>query len=183
MLPPPLVVTSQLFALFCCFLPPSCAKAHATHCDAQQQKCIPIWHLVSSPGLFLMIWAYQRSLIESASVNTCVFHCDKETKVNAFDHSDISEWNEEEIERRQLGQIASEIEHDKPLIVISTRTLRESSLYDDRGIWMNAEFIWELRGKRKLTQKWGFQSVHICSMSLVHQHFRCEWQQHYTHEN
>lgn len=72
--------------------------------------------------------------MESGSVKTCPFHCNKETKVKAFDHSDISERNEEEIERWRLGQIASKIEHDKPLIVISMWTLRESSVYDDGRI-------------------------------------------------
>lgn len=35
------------------------------------------------------------------------------------------------MERWQLGQIASKIEHDKPLIVISMWTLREWSVCDD----------------------------------------------------
>lgn len=80
--------------------------------------------------------------MESASVNTCPFPCNKETKVNAFDHSDISEWNEEEMERWQLGQIACKIEHDKPLIVISMWTLGGRSVYDDREyewIWNSSE--------------------------------------------
>lgn len=89
--------------------------------------------------------------------------------MNAFDHSDISEWNEEEIERWQLGQIASKIEHDKPLIVISMWTLRESSVYDDGRIWMNMRLVWEERGKRKLTQRGIFQYVQIWRTNPVYQ--------------
>lgn len=153
----------KLWHVILLVLPPSHKKKpHAAHYDAQQhQKYSPILHFVSSPGLFMMIRACQRSLMESASVKTCPFHCNKETKVNAFDHSDISERNEEEIERWRLGQIASKIEHDKPLIVISMWTLRESSVYDDGRIWMNMRLIWEERGKRKLTQRCIFQCMHI----------------------
>ena len=62
--------------------------------------------------------------MESASTNTWLFSSNMETKVNAFDHSDINERNEKEMERWQLGQITSKIEHDKPLIVISMWTFR-----------------------------------------------------------
>lgn len=109
------------------------------------------------------------ALWKSASVKTRPFHRNKETKVNAFDHSDISEWNEEEIERWQFGQIASKIEHDKPLIVISMWTLRESSVYDDGRIWMNMRLVWEERGKRKLTQRGIFQYVQIWRINPVYQ--------------
>lgn len=118
------------------------------------QYCI--MNLVSSPGLFMMIQGCQRSLMDNATANTCPFHCNKETKVNAFDRGDISEWNEEEMQRWQLGQIACEIEHDKPLIVISMWTLREWSVYDDREYeWIWNSFEWKEVG-RKVTRK-----VHI----------------------
>lgn len=106
-----------------------------------------ILSIIGSSTLFLpqdCLWwsACHGSLMESASVNTCPFPCNKETKVNAFDHSDISEWNEEEMERWQLGQIASKIEHDKPLNVISMWTFGGRSVYDDREyewIWNSSE--------------------------------------------
>ena len=70
--------------------------------------------------------------------------------MNAFDHSDISEWNEQEMERWQLGQIALKIEHDKPLIVISMWTLREWSVCDDGEY----EWIWNSFERREAEGSW-----------------------------
>lgn len=150
-------------------LPPSCrANSHRSPWLGFRtpgntvQYCIT--HLVSSPGLFVMIWACQGSLTGSASVNTCPFHCSEETKVNAFDHGDISEWNEEEMERWQLGQIASKIEHDKPLIVISMWTLREWSVYDDREY----EWIWNSFERREVEGNWPKGVFSVWGINLVY---------------
>lgn len=57
----------------------------------------------------------------------------------------------EEMERWQLGQIASKIEHDTPLIVISMWTLRGWSLCDGGG--NRTECGTRLKEKRRLTSK------------------------------
>lgn len=105
--------------------------------------------------------------MESASTNTWLFPSNMETKVNAFDHSDINERNEKEMERWQLGQITSKIEHDKPLIVISMWTFRGMECLWWKGIWMSMQFIWCERGGRKLAQRCIFLwDVHTLSQNL-----------------
>lgn len=78
-----------------------------------------------------------------------------EAEVSSCDRIDISEWNEEEMERWQLGQIAFKIEQDKPLIVISMWT------FGAGGFMM----MWILNGYEPNLQ-WGEKSnnFNVCNI-------------------
>lgn len=115
----------------------------------------------------MMIWACQGALWREPVVNPSPILYNKEAQVNVFDHGDISEWNEQEMEIWQLGQIASKIEYDKPLIVISMWTFGGDGVCKMMQIWMNMYLIWkEVDGRKLTTRGISIFNAHCCMQVL-----------------